>query len=142
MAGSQEEVRSELAATERAARLNWLLGLLAVAVALLIAALLATRLSRSLVRPLEQLARAARSLAAGHLGHRVAISSTSELNEVGSTFNTMAAALEEQRDELEQHAFADSLTGFANRALFEDRARHALERVVGGRARGGAGARR
>jgi methyl-accepting chemotaxis protein len=75
MAGSQVEVSGELAATERAARLNWLLGLSAVAGALLLAAFLATRLSRSLVRPLEQLAQAARSLAAGHLGHRVAIGS-------------------------------------------------------------------
>jgi len=132
MAGSQEEVDGELAATERAARLNWLLGLSAVAVALMLAALLATRLSRSLVRPLEQLAQGARSLAAGHLGHRVSISSPAELKEVGTTFNTMGAALEQQRDELERHAFADSLTGLANRALFEDRTRHALERVAGG----------
>jgi diguanylate cyclase (GGDEF)-like protein len=132
MAGSQDEVEGELAASERAARLNWLLGLSAVALALLLAAFLATRLSRSLVRPLEQLAQGARSLAAGHMGHRVAISSPAELKEVGTTFNTMAAALEEQREELERHAFADSLTGLANRALFEDRTRHALERVVGG----------
>ena len=132
MAGSQEEVRAELEATEQAARLNWLLGLSAVAIALVLAAFLATRLSRSLVRPLEQLAQGARSLAAGHLGHRVAISSPAELKEVGTTFNTMAAAVEDQREELERHAFADSLTGLANRALFEDRARHALERVAGG----------
>jgi HAMP domain-containing protein len=76
MAGTQHHVARDLATTERAARLNWLLGLSAVAVALLLAALLASRLSKSLVRPLEQLARAARSLAAGHLGHRVEISST------------------------------------------------------------------
>ena len=132
MAGSQDEVTGELAASERAARLNWLLGLSAVTVALLLAAFLASRLSRSLVRPLEQLAQAARSLAAGHLGHRVAIRSPAELKEVGTTFNTMAAALQEQREELERHAFADSLTGLANRALFEDRTRHALERVAGG----------
>jgi diguanylate cyclase (GGDEF)-like protein len=132
MAGSQDEVRGELAATERSARLNWLLGLSAVAVALVLAAFLATRLSRSLVRPLEQLAQAARALAAGHLDHRVAIGSPAELEEVGTTFNTMAAALEDQREELERHAFADSLTGLANRALFEDRTRHALERVAGG----------
>jgi len=131
MAASQDVVKSELAASERAARLNWLLGLSAVAIALLLAAFLATRLSRALVRPLERLAQGARSLAAGHLGHRVSISSPAELKEVGTTFNTMAAALEQQREELEGHAFADSLTGLANRALFEDRARHALERVAG-----------
>jgi diguanylate cyclase (GGDEF)-like protein len=130
MTGSQDEVKSELAASERAARLNWLLGLSAVALALVLAAFLATRLSRSLVRPLEQLAQGARSLGAGHLGHRVEISSPAELREVGTTFNAMAEALGEQREELERHAFADSLTGLANRALFEDRTRHALERVA------------
>ncbi|MEA2360980.1 MAG: hypothetical protein QOD71_125 [Thermoleophilaceae bacterium] len=132
MAGSQQEVAHDLAASKRAARLNWLLGLSAVAVAVLLAALLAGRLSKSLVRPLEQLARAARSLAAGNLDHRVAIDSTSELNEVGGTFNAMAEALERQREELERQAFTDSLTGLANRALFEDRARHALQRLAGG----------
>jgi diguanylate cyclase (GGDEF)-like protein len=131
MAGTQTHVARDLAALDRAARLNWLLGLSAVALALLLAALLASRLSKSLVRPLEQLTEAARSLAAGHLGHRLAISSTSELNEVGTTFNTMAAALEDQREELERHAFADSLTGLPNRALFEDRARQALDRLAG-----------
>jgi diguanylate cyclase (GGDEF)-like protein len=131
MAGSQVEVEDDLAVSERAARLNWLLGLSAVAVALLLAVWLARRLTKSLVRPLEQLAQAARSLAAGHLWHRVKIDSTSELNEVGSTFNAMAAALERQREELERHAFADALTGLANRALFEDRTGHALERLVG-----------
>src|SRR5918997_1536344 len=128
---SQEEGASDLAAADRAVRLNWLLGVCGVVVALFLAALLASRLSKSLVRPLEQLARAARSLAAGHLGHRVDIDSTSELNEVGGTFNAMAEALQEQREELERHALANSLTGLANRALFEDRTRHALERAAG-----------
>ena len=132
MAGSQGEVVQDLAASERAARFNWLLGLSAVAVAVLLAGLLASRLSTSLVKPLQQLVRAAHSLAAGHLGHRVAIDSTSELNEVGGSFNAMAEALERQRDELERRAFSDSLTGLANRALFEDRTRHAIDRLAGG----------
>jgi diguanylate cyclase (GGDEF)-like protein len=131
MMETQAHVARDLASTARSARLIWLLGLAGVALAVLLAAILASRLSRSLARPLEQLAQAARSLASGHLGHRVAISSTTEINEVGSTFNTMAAALEEQHEELEHHAFADSLTGLANRSLFEDRTRHALERLDG-----------
>jgi diguanylate cyclase (GGDEF)-like protein len=131
MAGSQDEVFLELRGTERAARLNWLLGVSGIVVALLLAALLAQRLSKSLLRPLGQLSEAASSLGKGHLDHRVEIDSTAELNELGGAFNAMAEALQQQRDELERHAFSDSLTGLANRALFEDRTGHALERVAG-----------
>jgi diguanylate cyclase (GGDEF)-like protein len=127
----QAEIEDDLTASEQAARLNWLFGVVAIAVALGLAGLLASRFSRSLLRPLEELAAATRSLGAGHLDHRVDLDSTVELNEVGSTFNAMAAALEEQREELERHVFTDTLTGLANRALFEDRARHALARVAG-----------
>jgi diguanylate cyclase (GGDEF)-like protein len=131
MAGFQEEIGEDLVVTERSAELNWLLGAAAILFSLVLAALLANRLSRALVRPLEELAVAARSVAAGRLGHRVEVSTTAELNEVGTTFNAMAEALEDQREELERHAFADALTGLPNRALFEDRASHALERMAG-----------
>jgi diguanylate cyclase (GGDEF)-like protein len=131
MAGFQEEIGEDLAVTERSADLNWLLGAAAILLSLVLAALLANRLAKALVRPLEELAVAARSVAAGRLGHRVEVSTTAELNEVGTTFNAMAEALEDQREELERHAFADALTGLPNRALFEDRARHALERMAG-----------
>jgi diguanylate cyclase (GGDEF)-like protein len=127
----QDEIVDDLAMTERSAELNWLLGAAAILVSLMLAALLANRLSKALVRPLDELALAARSVAAGHLAHRLEPSAMDELNEVGSTFNAMAEALHDQREELERQAFADSLTGLANRALFEDRARHALERMAG-----------
>ena len=54
-----------------------------------------------------------------------------ELRELGETFNRMAAALREQHEQLERQAFTDSLTGVPNRALFERRARAALERGRG-----------
>jgi diguanylate cyclase (GGDEF)-like protein len=131
LAAFQGEIEDDLAHTEQAARLNWLLGAVAILVALGLAAFLAHRQGRALVRPLEELAAAARSLAAGRLDHRVELGATVELDELGSTFNAMAEALQEQREELERHAFADSLTGLPNRALFEDRTHHALDRAAG-----------
>ena len=50
---------------------------------------------------------------------------------MADTFNGMAGALQEQHGQLERQAFTDSLTGIPNRALFEDRARHALDRSLG-----------
>ena len=58
------------------------------------------------------------------------VTSSAELHEMAETFNGMAEALQQQHRQLEQQAFTDSLTGIPNRALFEDRARHALDRSL------------
>ena len=82
------------------------------------------------MRPIHRLTQAARAFGSGHLGHRVTVTSSAELQEMAETFNSMAEALQEQHRQLERQAFTDSLTGIANRALFEDRARHALNRSL------------
>lgn len=55
---------------------------------------------RLLLKPLAQLAKASRRLAAGDLGARAASSTTiHELRELGKDFDDMAAAIEEREGE-------------------------------------------
>ena len=127
---SAREVRRDLAATRRLNRDQAVIALVALLTSLGIAALLARRLAAAALRPIHQLTHAARAFGSGHLGHRVAVDSSAELQEMAQTFNGMAEALQEQHRQLETLAFTDSLTGIANRALFEDRARHAINRSL------------
>ena len=71
-----------------------LLGALGLAV--LLATLAGTLLSRQIARPLEELARAASAVAAGDLERRVPVEAgTRELGELGQAFNTMIGSLNE-----------------------------------------------
>ncbi len=80
------------AAGDLAARL-----LLAGGAALILAVLLILLVSRSLARPLAQLAEAAEDIAAGNYSRRVAIGGTDEIGLLGAAFNRMAEAVERAR---------------------------------------------
>ncbi len=71
--------------------------LLAGGAALLLAMLLVLIVSRSLTRPLGQLAAAAEDIAAGHYSRRVAIRGTDEIGTLGTAFDRMAEAVERAR---------------------------------------------
>jgi signal transduction histidine kinase len=71
--------------------------LLAGGAALLLAMLLVLLVSRSLTRPLGQLADAAEDIAAGHYSRRVGIRGTDEIGTLGTAFDRMAEAVERAR---------------------------------------------
>jgi len=68
----------------------------------LIAILISSWAARRVTRPVEQLAAAARSVAAGELNVKVEVSSQDELGELAEAFNLMTRDLLEQRDRLVQ----------------------------------------
>jgi diguanylate cyclase (GGDEF)-like protein len=125
---AEQTIRDDLSVARDLQRTQALVAFVALLASLAIAALLVRRLARAMLRPIHRLTRAARAFGSGHLGQRVAVNSSAELHEMAETFNRMAGALQEQHGQLEHQAFTDSLTDVANRALFEDRTRHALER--------------
>ncbi len=75
---------------------------------------LALYLSRQVTKPVEALADAMESIAAGDYGHRVAESATEELGELVRSFNQMAGDLEGSRTQVEA---STKLLSAANAAL-------------------------
>lgn len=84
------------------ARYLWIAGAGGVALSLFLGWLL----SRQTVRPLGEIAGAARRVAAGDLDHRVAIKSYGEVSELAESFNNMAETLRHDRD-LRRNMVAD-----------------------------------
>jgi signal transduction histidine kinase len=80
----------------------WFVGLLGVALALLLGWLF----TRQIVAPLGEVAKAARLIAKGDLTQKVRIRGSSELAELGESFNSMAETLSHDR-ELRQNMVAD-----------------------------------
>lgn len=74
--------------------------LIAGAIALVVALLVGLALSRSIYRPVQSVAAAARSVARGSLQQRVAIGGTQEARELAQSFNQMTAEVERQQNAL------------------------------------------
>ena len=101
--------------------------------------LLARRMLRDMVMPLQALAQVARAVRREHVtGLRVPPARLAELRELGDDFNALLGELEqrerlleEKNTELTRRALHDSLTGLPNRASFEQHLQAAIERARG-----------
>lgn len=83
-------------------RTLWIAGLLGVLLALLLGGLF----TRQIVAPLGEVAAAARRVASGDFRQKVSVRGSSELRDLGESFNTMAETLSHDR-ELRQNMVAD-----------------------------------
>ena len=74
------------------------IGITVAAVGILLGALLGWWTTERITRPVEQLVKGARSVAAGDWSARVGVSSSDEIGELATAFNKMTSQLVEQRD--------------------------------------------
>jgi len=81
-------------------------------------ALLAVLVSRSVLRPLEQVEAGARAIAEGEYGHRIAVAGRDELGQLAASMNVLAMAVDERQRRLLEMAGTDSLTGLPLRTRF------------------------
>lgn len=112
------EITDLLDATRRLEkRMRWWIGMIflsGVGIALSSGILLA----RSVLRPVRDLEAGARRFSAGELGFRLIPRSRDELGQLKSTFNDMAAKLEENQRCLRDLSVRDQLTGLFNHREF------------------------
>ncbi len=106
--------------------------LVIVAIAVGLAVASARLVSSSVTRPLRELAGAARRIAGGFYGERVAMSRDDEFGLVASAFNDMQEGIAHREARILHQAQHDGLTGLPNRLALRDRIDVALARAARG----------
>jgi PAS domain S-box-containing protein len=91
-------------AAARTGTVSLVLGLSCAAVSLVLIALFAFSVRRYIVRPVHRMADGFTRVHRGELATRVPVGGIAEIRELTGGFNAMAASLEAQRDEMEQHS--------------------------------------
>jgi diguanylate cyclase (GGDEF)-like protein len=119
----KNEIARQLPLLERGTR-DMLSAGLAVAWILMLCSFAAVQIAlRRVVRPLEDLVRAADSISAGDLDARAPVGGDREIAQLGVAFNAMA-------DRLREHARTDELTDLPNFRAFRERIDSELERAT------------
>lgn len=97
----------------------WIAGLLATLLAL--GVLLSLALQRALVRPIRQLADAAREIESGNFGADIPVSGRNdEIGDLMRAFDRMGDSIVRHDRDIRRMAYTDALTGLANRLAFRE----------------------
>lgn len=122
IAGRKAEIARQLPLLERSTREMMSAGL-AIAWILVLCSFAAVQITlRRVVRPIEDLARAADRISTGDLNARAPVAGDHEIAHLGVAFNAMA-------DRLREHARTDELTDLPNFRAFRERIEDELERA-------------
>lgn len=112
------EITDLLSATRRfEKRMRWWIGVIFLS-GIGIAVVSGVLLARSVLRPMRDLEAGTKRFASGELGFRLIPRSKDELSQLKLSFNTMAAALEENQRSLRDLSVRDQLTGLYNHREF------------------------
>jgi diguanylate cyclase (GGDEF)-like protein len=95
--------------------------------ALILALAGAIALTRTLLRPIQELVAAARRVREGNYSEPVGIDRGDELGELALAFDTMQEAIADREERITYQARFDALTGLPNRLMAVDRLRALLE---------------
>lgn len=99
---------------------------------LVIVALAAIGISRSIARPVRQLTDAVREVISGKYNVRVSVPSNDEIGELAANFNRMRTAIAEREQRIRHQAQHDALTGLPNRNKITEELAAAIERSPDG----------
>jgi len=102
---------------------------LLASVALIVTAIGALWLARTVSRPVRQLLGAAERIATGDYTHPVGIRQRDELGSLAAAFERMQAAVREREDRITHQAYHDALTDLPNRNLLHERLQQAIARA-------------
>ena len=112
----QEPLSSALEPFRRLQQQLALISLLAVVVSIVASVAIA----RGITRPVRELARVARRIAAGNYSELPAASRSDEIGELATAFKNMQQDIASRESRIMDLAYRDTLTGLPNRALFAD----------------------
>jgi diguanylate cyclase (GGDEF)-like protein len=118
----QQPLSSALEPFRRLQRQLALISVLAVAVSIVASLMIA----RGIVRPVRDLARVARRIAAGNYSTVPAMPRADEIGALASAFRTMQEGLVARESRIMDLAYRDTLTALPNRALYSERLDQAI----------------